>query len=195
MARLDATTSRCLTRYQALRVLWRSPQTPSRAPAGPRKDSRRSLASGTRGPPRRALDLSSPWAAKQTRLSTAKAATRKANLDRSYALHRFYADYRDLISWMNDMKAVISADELAKDVAGAEALLERHQEHKGEIDAREDSFAATAEAGQRLLDEEDMRVTDAAYALGYSDPAHFTRAFRRMAGVSPRQYRQDRIAV
>lgn len=28
------------------------------------------------------------------------------------------------------MKAVISADELAKDVAGAEALLESHQEHK-----------------------------------------------------------------
>lgn len=28
------------------------------------------------------------------------------------------------------MKAIISADELAKDVAGAEALLECHQEHK-----------------------------------------------------------------
>ena len=28
------------------------------------------------------------------------------------------------------MKAIISADDLAKDVAGAEALLERHQEHK-----------------------------------------------------------------
>lgn len=28
------------------------------------------------------------------------------------------------------MKAIIYSDELAKDVAGAEALLERHQEHK-----------------------------------------------------------------
>lgn len=45
-------------------------------------------------------------------------------------MHRFLADFRDLISWVNDMKAIISADELAKDVAGAEALLERHQEHK-----------------------------------------------------------------
>lgn len=69
------------------------------------------------------------------------------------------------------MKAVISADELAKDVAGAEALLESHQEHKvyrklikwnaavckgfllqGEIDAREDSFNQTAVSGQGLLD-------------------------------------------
>lgn len=34
------------------------------------------------------------------------------------------------MSWMSDMQTIISADELAKDVAGAEALLERHQEHK-----------------------------------------------------------------
>lgn len=55
---------------------------------------------------------------------------RRQKLDESYYLHRFLADFRDLISWVNDMKAIISADELAKDVAGAEALLERHQEHK-----------------------------------------------------------------
>ncbi|EYB99527.1 hypothetical protein Y032_0122g1099 [Ancylostoma ceylanicum] len=81
-----------------------------------------------------------------------KAQARKEGLDRSLQLHRFLADYRDLCSWINDMKAVISADELAKDVAGAEALLESHQEHKGEIDAREDSFNQTAVSGQGLLD-------------------------------------------
>lgn len=31
---------------------------------------------------------------------------------------------------MTEMKALINADELANDVAGAEALLDRHQEHK-----------------------------------------------------------------
>ena len=51
-------------------------------------------------------------------------------MDDSYRLHRFLSDYRDLVSWIHDMKTIISADELAKDVAGAEALLERHQEHK-----------------------------------------------------------------
>lgn len=83
---------------------------------------------------------------------TAKAKERREKLEESYALHRFLADFRDLVSWINDMKAIISADELAKDVAGAEALLERHQEHRGEIDAREDSFIATTEAGKQLLD-------------------------------------------
>ncbi|KRY60696.1 Spectrin alpha chain [Trichinella britovi] len=83
-----------------------------------------------------------------------KAAERKAGLERSFLLHRFFADYRDLTSWIADMKALIMADELAKDVAGAEALLERHQEQRGEIDAREDSFRATEEAGRRLLAED-----------------------------------------
>ena len=55
---------------------------------------------------------------------------RKRRLDDSYFLHRFLTDFRDLVSWIHDMKAIIAADELAKDVAGAEALLERHQEHR-----------------------------------------------------------------
>lgn len=81
----------------------------------------------------------------------AEAKKRKERLDESYYLHRFLADHRDLVSWINSMKVIITADELAKDVAGAETLLERHQEHKGEIDAREDSFRVTKEAGEELL--------------------------------------------
>uniref|UniRef100_A0AAY4DFS0 Spectrin alpha, non-erythrocytic 1 n=1 Tax=Denticeps clupeoides TaxID=299321 RepID=A0AAY4DFS0_9TELE len=79
------------------------------------------------------------------------AAERHAHLNDSYRLQRFIADFRDLTSWVTEMKALINADELANDVAGAEALLDRHQEHKGEIDAHEDSFKATDEAGQALL--------------------------------------------
>uniref|UniRef100_A0A4W3J580 Spectrin alpha, non-erythrocytic 1 n=1 Tax=Callorhinchus milii TaxID=7868 RepID=A0A4W3J580_CALMI len=79
------------------------------------------------------------------------AAQRHTRLDDSYRLQRFLADFRDLTSWVTEMKALINADELANDVAGAEALLDRHQEHKGEIDAHEDSFKATDEAGQALL--------------------------------------------
>ncbi|XP_055516190.1 spectrin alpha chain, non-erythrocytic 1 isoform X2 [Leucoraja erinacea] len=79
------------------------------------------------------------------------AAQRHTRLDDSYRLQRFLADFRDLTSWVTEMKALISADELANDVAGAEALLDRHQEHKGEIDAHEDSFKTTDEAGQALL--------------------------------------------
>lgn len=89
-----------------------------------------------------------------------KAAERKSRLDDSNNLHRFLADFRDLISWIHDMRAIISADELAKDVAGAEALLESHHEHKGEIDARADSFKATTEAGTNLVSSEHYAAND-----------------------------------
>ena len=49
------------------------------------------------------------------------------------------------------MKALVSADELAKDVAGAEAMMQRHQERKGEMDAQEDSFKAIIQIGQSLI--------------------------------------------
>ncbi|XP_032452714.1 spectrin alpha chain isoform X2 [Nasonia vitripennis] len=96
---------------------------------------------------------------------TAKAKERRFKLDESYYLHRFLADYRDLVSWMNNMRAIISADELAKDVAGAEALLERHQEHKGEIDARADSFDSTGLAGSKLLERQHYAASEVAIKL------------------------------
>ena len=56
-----------------------------------------------------------------------QADARKGKLLDSYDLQRFLSDYRDLTSWINSMMALVSSDELAKDVTGAEALLERHQ--------------------------------------------------------------------
>jgi AraC-like DNA-binding protein len=41
-----------------------------------------------------------------------------------------------------------------------------------------------------LLRETDLPVTEIAWALGYEDPAHFARAFRRTAGMSPSGYRR-----
>ena len=45
-------------------------------------------------------------------------------------------------------------------------------------------------AAQRLLDSPDRKVIDVALDLGYSDPAHFTRAFSRWSGVTPREFRR-----
>ena len=56
-----------------------------------------------------------------------KASLRKEKLLDSFDLQRFNSDYRDLMSWISSMKGLIESDELAVDVTGAEALLERHQ--------------------------------------------------------------------
>ncbi len=53
---------------------------------------------------------------------------------------------------------------------------------------------ARFDAASQLLQDSDNKVIDVAYAVGYEDPAHFTRAFRRIAGVSPREYRRNRLA-
>jgi len=46
------------------------------------------------------------------------------------------------------------------------------------------------EAASKLLMEPGQAVRDVARKLGYSDPAHFTRAFHRWTGLTPRAYRR-----
>jgi len=45
---------------------------------------------------------------------------------------------------------------------------------------------------ERLLIESDRKVSDVARQVGYSDPYHFSRAFKRVTGLSPREYRSIR---
>lgn len=51
------------------------------------------------------------------------------------------------------------------------------------------AHARLAEA-QRLLIGADARLEEIAWHLGYGEHAHFTRAFRNMLGLSPRDYRR-----
>jgi AraC-like DNA-binding protein len=44
-----------------------------------------------------------------------------------------------------------------------------------------------------LLAQGDMAVADIATQLGYGEPTHFSRAFRRMAGLSPLEYRHHSV--
>ncbi|MDJ0950219.1 MAG: AraC family transcriptional regulator ligand-binding domain-containing protein [Alphaproteobacteria bacterium] len=51
---------------------------------------------------------------------------------------------------------------------------------------------ARFQAACSLLEDDLPPVTDIAMELGYSDSAHFTRAFKRWAGITPREYRSHR---
>ena len=47
------------------------------------------------------------------------------------------------------------------------------------------------ERASKLLRESDLKALDIAFEVGFTDPSHFSRAFRRVAGISPRQYRRQ----
>lgn len=47
------------------------------------------------------------------------------------------------------------------------------------------------ETAAKFLRESDVTILEVALQVGYEDPSHFSRAFRRFAGVSPKQYRHQ----
>ena len=42
-----------------------------------------------------------------------------------------------------------------------------------------------------LLEQREMQVTEVALQLGYADPSHFVRAFRRWTGQAPGEFRRS----
>jgi two-component system response regulator YesN len=42
---------------------------------------------------------------------------------------------------------------------------------------------------RELLEHSDMTVTEIAFAVGFNDPAYFSRIFRKVTGKSPRSFR------
>ncbi|XP_056155203.1 spectrin alpha chain, non-erythrocytic 1-like [Lampris incognitus] len=75
----------------------------------------------------------------------------KISLATPLTVQHFLSDFKDLISWIYGICGLVSSEELAKDVRGAEALLERHQEHRTEIDAHAGTFKAFEQFDQQLL--------------------------------------------
>ncbi|MDH3593325.1 MAG: AraC family transcriptional regulator [Rhodospirillales bacterium] len=48
-------------------------------------------------------------------------------------------------------------------------------------------------AARDLLQGSEIKITEIALDVGYSDAAHFNRAFRRWAGITPREFRRQRL--
>lgn len=79
--------------------------------------------------------------------------------------------------------------ELAAEISGTSVrTLQRRLKQFG-LSYTDVVLQARLEMAKGLLQDPCVKIIDTALAVGYDDPSHFSRAFKRMAGVTPRQYR------
>lgn len=55
-------------------------------------------------------------------------------------------------AWISEIMAVITGDDLARDITGAEAMLSRNREHKAEIDSHQEAVTRFRHTGKTLID-------------------------------------------
>lgn len=80
-----------------------------------------------------------------------KSQQRKGKLAQAEQLQAYFDEYRDLMAWINEMLAKITAPDLATDVSGAEVLIIKIKEHQAEVDAREEIFDDFYKTGKKLI--------------------------------------------
>ena len=90
--------------------------------------------------------------------------------------------------YLGDKPLLIS--ELAEIFGTSERTLQRHLCRMGTNYSQ-----LVAEARYQLacgmLENADVKIMDVAFAAGYQNPSHFSRAFRRFSGLSPIEYRMS----
>lgn len=70
----------------------------------------------------------------------------------SFRFHQFLNNWRELMLWISDAKTMMTVDTLVQDTAGTEALVQRHNERKADIEAHEEAFTNCINEGQSLVD-------------------------------------------
>jgi AraC-like DNA-binding protein len=108
-------------------------------------------------------------------------------LERTHPEHDFVTSVRRLLAG-SLVKGACSLEDLARQLAMSPRTLRRRLSSEGL------SYSALLDQVRRDLAEQHLRdrrlaLGEIAYALGYSEPATFHRAFRRWTGMTPAAYR------
>ncbi|XP_068017491.1 spectrin beta chain, non-erythrocytic 5 isoform X2 [Melanerpes formicivorus] len=76
---------------------------------------------------------------------------RKARLSQAEQVQLYFNDCRELMTWANEMHALVISEELANDVLGAELLIKRHEGYKREIEKQWLKYEEIQRAGGDLM--------------------------------------------
>ena len=93
---------------------------------------------------------------------------------------------------MRSYRTPLTIEAVAKSLASSPRQLQRAFSQFGTSSFREDLRAQRMTAAAELLSQPAVRVCDVARMVGYRQPSHFARAFRRRYGVSPTVFRDER---
>ncbi|PVD25646.1 hypothetical protein C0Q70_13305 [Pomacea canaliculata] len=80
-----------------------------------------------------------------------KSTIRKEKLVQAEQLQMYFNDYRELTAWISEMQAIITADELARDLPTAESMMVRYKEHTAEVESRQDAFEKFRNTGNDFI--------------------------------------------
>ncbi|ODA66135.1 HTH-type transcriptional activator RhaS [Methyloligella halotolerans] len=90
--------------------------------------------------------------------------------------------------WSQVLSGHVSIESAARSINTSVRTLQRELHREG-TDFRSISNAMRTKRACELLRQTDASITEIATALGYSDSAHFARAFRHATGMAPQEYR------
>lgn len=93
--------------------------------------------------------------------------------------------------YLRDKPLLLS--DLAEIIGTSERTLQRHLRNMGVSYSRLIDEARYQVACD-MLEHDDIKIMEIALAAGYQNPSHFSRAFRRLAGLSPIEYRMSALA-
>ncbi|KAA0192470.1 hypothetical protein HAZT_HAZT000963, partial [Hyalella azteca] len=85
-----------------------------------------------------------------------RSALRKEKLFQRENLQSYFGELSELMAWIIEMRAKVTAPELPKDVPSTEAIISRHEEYKAEIDSRAETVAKLSNDGNSLIDRPDL---------------------------------------
>ncbi|MDJ0897094.1 MAG: AraC family transcriptional regulator ligand-binding domain-containing protein [Alphaproteobacteria bacterium] len=116
----------------------------------------------------------------------------EARLRRTAPAHSFVDTLRQLVGTLLTEEGAPRIETIAEIAGTSVRSLQRRLAANG-LSHTEIVDQARYQAATRLLQDADIRITDVAMDLGYTDSAHFTRAFKRWAGITPREYRTHQL--
>jgi AraC family transcriptional regulator of adaptative response / methylphosphotriester-DNA alkyltransferase methyltransferase len=88
-----------------------------------------------------------------------------------------------------DYPRPLQIDDVGRAVAASRRQLQRVFAEVGDTSFREMLQTTRMTEARRLLERDGIRIGEVARAVGYHQPAQFTKAFRRAVGMAPTEFR------